>query len=299
MIEHVKEVMLLPWSRCLISLSPCSRSIAAPSKLVRMASNKAKSDWEPTRYLRFEDERTRPARDLLAQIPVTSPKVVVDLGCGPGNSTELLAARYPSSRLIGMDSSSAMVEKARTRLPDIAFETGDLCTYQPDAEVDLFYSNAVFQWVAESDRVPAVVRLLREQRSQSVFAFQVPDNFDEPSHVAMRETAADGWQDVIDLKATGNRRFPSASELYNAFQPLCSKVDLWHTSYQHRLVNAEAIVDWLRSTGLRPFLDPLNDVQRSAFLDAYLVRIKKAYAPLVDGGVLLRFPRLFCVLTRR
>ena len=264
-----------------------------------MASNNVKSDWEPTRYLRFEDERTRPARDLLAQIPITSPKVVVDLGCGPGNSTELLAARYTSSRLIGMDSSPAMVEKARARLPDIAFETGDLCTYEPNAEVDLFYSNAVFQWVAESDRVPAILRLLQNQRSQGVFAFQVPDNFDEPSHVAMRETAAEGWQDAIDLKATGNRAFPSASELYNAFQPLCSKVDLWHTAYQHRLENAEAIVDWLRSTGLRPFLDPLNDGQRSAFLDAYLARIRRAYPPLVDGGVLLKFPRLFCVLTRR
>lgn len=263
-----------------------------------MASSKTSPDWEPTRYLRFEDERTRPARDLLAQIPLTYPNVVVDLGCGPGNSTELLAARWPSSKLFGMDSSPAMVDKARTILPNVSFDTGDLRTYDPPTEVDLYYSNAVFQWIPDSERVSSITRLLEPQKSGSVFAFQVPDNYHEPSHVAMRETALDGWQELIEPSKLALRSFPSPFELYNAFKPLCSKVDLWHTIYQHRLENAEAIVDWLKATGLRPFLEPLDKEQQEAFLEAYLVRIREAYPPLEDGGVMLRFPRLFCVLTR-
>ena len=262
-----------------------------------MASKAA--DWEAARYLKFENERTRPARDLLAQIPLQSPSRIVDLGCGPGNSTELLAARYPSAKLSGMDSSPNMLEKARAVLPNVKFELGDLRTCTPTEQVDLFYSNAVFQWLTPEERIPAIKRLLDLQPEGGVFAMQVPDNFSEPSHVAMRDVASEPpFDSNYKSTSTGNRAFPPPTELYDALKPLCESVDIWHTYYQHRLESHEAIVDWLRSTGLRPFLEPLDDDQQRDFLRRYLERIRKEYSVLVDGGVLLRFPRLFVVLVK-
>ena len=260
------------------------------------------TDWEASRYLRFENERTRPARDLLAQVPLAAPSRIVDLGCGPGNSTELLAARYPNAKLAGIDTSQNMLEKARTVLPNVDFELGDLFSYTPPEPVDLFYSNAVFQWLPASDRVPAIERLLSFQPQGGVFAIQVPDNFLEPSHVAMRETAAEPpFNETYAAKntaATARETFPSPFDFYNALKPMCQRVDIWHTFYQHHLENPEAIVDWLRSTGLRPFLEPLDENHKEAFLQSYLQKIRESYPDLVDGGVLLRFPRLFVILVK-
>jgi trans-aconitate 2-methyltransferase len=264
-------------------------SIAYPSssfprqRLATMATS-ATSDWEATRYLNFESERTRPARDLLAQVHLTSPSRIVDLGCGPGNSTALLAARYPSAKLTGIDSSPNMLEQARKVLPDASFELGDLRTYTPTGQVDLFYSNAVFQWLKADERGSAIKILLEFQPEGGVLAIQVPDNLDEPSHVAMRETAAQAtFREVYGARTPARDTFPSPIMLYDELKPLCTKVDIWHTYYQHRLADAEAIVDWVQTTGLRPYLEPLNEEQKEHFLKDYLGRIQREYPPLDRG----------------
>jgi len=286
----------------IIRRSFVTQHLRGPLHTVFAASmtTKSSSDWDATRYLRFADERTRPARDLLAQIPLESPAHIVDLGCGPGNSTQLLAERYPTSELTGVDSSPNMLDKARALLPDVDFSRDDLRSYAPNKKVDLFFSNAVFHWLSDEERIPAIKRLLQSQPSSGVFALQVPDNLSEPSHLAMLETAADDgpWTKVLKSHRPGRDSLPSPWKLYNEFKPLCSKVDIWHTHYQHRLESHEAIADWLKSTGLRPFLEPLDVTQRKAFLKGYTERLRKAYPTLVDGGVLLKFPRLFVILTR-
>lgn len=291
-----------------MTLTKSISRLAYPLQLIRQFNSltgrmaggaKASSDWNASLYMKFGDERTRPARDLLAQVSLASPKRIVDLGCGPGNSTELLAARYPTSRLTGIDSSPNMLEKARAALPNIEFELGDLVSYDPGEQVDLFYSNAVLQWLPKDQRIPVIQRLVQSQTSGGVVALQVPDNFDEPSHMAMRETAADGpWASALENMLAGRGSFPSPQELYNSLQPFCSKVDIWHTYYYHRLENHEAIVEWVKSTGLRPFLGPLGDGQRQAFLEQYLERLRGYYPVSVDGGVLFKFPRLFVILVR-
>lgn len=285
--------------RALSSVTRFHRSFSGAAVMSRAASSN--KDWSATQYLKFKDERTRPVRDLIAQIPLESPKRIVDLGCGPGNSTAELAARYPESHLTAMDSSPDMLEKARAALPNVEFALDDLTSYAPkeNEPVDLFFSNAVFQWLSHSERIEVISRLIKNQPSGGVFAFQVPDNLQERSHEAMRETAADGpWAETLSRLSPARDMFQSPKEIYDALKPLCSNVDIWHTHYHHVLDDHQAIVEWLKGTGLRPFIDPLSEDERRGFLKAYLERLKESYPSLYDGKVLLRFPRLFVVTVR-
>src|SRR3954466_5298420 len=144
--------------------------------------------WNAEQYLKFADERTRPARDLLAQVDLEAPRQVFDLGCGPGNSTELLVRSYPEADIAGVDSSSDMVAKAGERLPGVRFIEADLAGWTPDHPCDLFFANAVFQWLPDHPRL--MLRLIEHLRPGGVLAAQMPDNLDEPVHVLMREIAA-------------------------------------------------------------------------------------------------------------
>src|SRR6187455_1233268 len=154
------------------------------------------ADWSASQYLKFEDQRTRPARDLAAQVPLDSPRKVYDLGCGPGNSTETLMERFPEAEFVGVDSSPTMLNQARKRLPQVEFIEADLARWTPPTDADVFYSNATFQWIP--DHIPVLQRLLKALPEGGVLAVQMPDNVNEPSHVSMRETAADGpWASVL------------------------------------------------------------------------------------------------------
>ena len=253
-------------------------------------------NWSPDQYLKFEDERTRPSRDLLARVPLADAGSVVDVGCGPGNSTELLVERFPDSAVVGLDSSPAMLAEARRRLPSAAFVEADAARWMPEHPADLIFANAVMQWVP--DHLAVMARLLGGLAPGGVLAVQVPDNHDEASHRLMREVAGAGrWHRKF---ATPIEREPIAtpSVYYDRLRPLAARIDIWHTAYYHPLADAAAIVAWLMSTGLRPYLDRLDAEEQSAFLAAYHHRIAAAYPPLGDGKVLLRFPRLFIVVVR-
>ena len=253
------------------------------------------ADWSPTLYARFEDERTRPARDLVAQVPLTDARRIVDMGCGPGNSTELLVERWPGARTVGLDSSPAMLEEARRRLPQATFALADAATWMPEASTDLVFANAIYQWVP--DHLEVLPKMLAAMREGACLAVQMPDNLAEPTHRLMREVAANGpWAEKLEDAA--RLPLPAPHVYYDALKPFASRIDIWHSIYNHVLDNAAAIVDWVKSTGLRPFLDPLAPDERTAFLAHYTARIAMAYPPTVDGKVLLRFPRLFIVAVR-
>jgi len=257
--------------------------------------NRLSTAWSPNQYLKFEDERTRPPRDLLAQVPLHSAGRVVDLGCGPGNSTELLIERFPEAEVIGLDSSPEMLRQARERLPGRTFVQANIETWNPEPGTDLLFANAVFQWVPGH---PAVLRrLLGALSLGGVLAVQMPDNTGEPALALMREVAERGpW--AAKLGGAAREDLPRVGAYYDLLKPLAARIDIWHTHYQHVLANAAAIVEWFKGSALRPFLAPLDPGMRETFLATYTAEIARAYPAQFDGRVLLRFPRLFIVAVR-
>ena len=253
------------------------------------------SDWSPATYLKFEDERTRPAADLLARVPLNQARHVADVGCGPGNSTELLAARYPAADILGLDNSPAMLEEARQRLPALRFEAADAATWLPNPRTDLVFANATYQWIP--DHFVQLPKVLAALRPGAVLAVQMPDNVEQTTHRLMREVARQGpWAE--QLVGASRAPLPPPGAYYEALRPHAARVDIWHTIYNHPLAGASAIVEFVRSTGLRPFVDPLDEAQRKDFLVQYTARIAEAYPVMADGKVLLGFSRLFFIAQR-
>ena len=253
------------------------------------------TDWSPATYLKFEDERTRPAADLLAHVPLAEARHVVDVGCGPGNSTELLAARFPTADILGLDNSPAMLETARLRLPDLRFEAADAASWLPDRRTDLVFANATYQWVP--GHFAQLPRVLSALRPGCLLAVQMPDNVNQTTHRLMREVAqGDAWADR--LSGAARDPLPPPGAYYDALKPYAARLDIWHTIYNHPLAGAPAIVEFVSSTGLKPFLDPLGEAERAAFVERYTAKIAEAYPAMADGMVLLGFSRLFIVAQR-
>ena len=255
------------------------------------------ADWSAQQYLKFEDERTRPSRDLLAQIPIADARKVVDIGCGPGNSTELLVRRWPQAEVIGIDTSADMLRRARERLPQQKFIEANISHWAPPEKADVLFANAIFQWVP--GHLKQLQRLLGALPPGRVLAVQMPDNLDEPVHVLLREVAKTGpWRQKLADKAVARDVLPPPEGYYDALGPLCSRIEIWHTIYNHVLENAAAVVEWIKGSGLRPFVDPLEAPERKQYLAEYTRRIAEAYRPHADGKVLLRFPRIFIVAVK-
>lgn len=256
--------------------------------------------WDAGLYLRFAEERTQPARDLIARIAIGTPSRIVDLGCGPGNSTAMLRERWPGAEITGLDNSPDMIAAARAASPEAAgaahanvrWELADAATWTAAPPVDLVFSNAALQWVRHHDRV--FPHLLSQVRPGGALAVQMPAHFESPLHRLILEIAeAPRWRD----------RTRGASEViwvgrpsyyYDILQPLAARLEMWETEYQHVLAGHAAIVDWIRGTGLRPFLEALaSDAERTDFEAALLDGVSRAYPLQRDGRVLFPFRRVF------
>ena len=259
-------------------------------------------DWNPALYSRFEDERTRPARELLARVPASTDGFVsvADLGCGPGNSTELLTRRYRLAEVAGIDNSEAMLAAARQRLPGIAFTRADIAdipAWLPAQPPSLIYANAALQWVPDHARL--LPRLFDALAPGGALAVQMPDNRDEPTHRLMRELASEPpYAPLIGDAARSRADLLPIGGYYDLLAPRAAQVDCWRTVYQHPMASPRAIVDWVRGTGLKPFVDGLPPDLQASFLTEYERRIGLAYPPRADGRLLLAFPRLFFIATR-
>ena len=253
-------------------------------------------EWSAGQYGRFEAERTRPAADLLARVATERVARAVDLGCGPGNSTELLAARFPGARVTGIDTSEDMLAAARARLPGVEFRREDIAAWRPEAPVDVIFANAALQWVpGHATLFPALLAALAPG---GALAVQVPDNLDEPIHREMRALAADGpWAGrLAEVAAERERHAPAWYHALLAGHG-ARAIDIWRTTYFHPLRGAGAVVEWVKGTALRPLLARLLPEETEPFLDRYRTAIAAAY-PEQGGIVLLPFPRLFIVATR-
>jgi trans-aconitate 2-methyltransferase len=248
--------------------------------------------WDPERYLTYADERARPFADLLARIGATEAERVVDLGCGPGNLTGLLAQRWPGADVRGLDSSPEMVDRARASgSAGVRFEVADLRTWEADRPVDVLVSNATLQWVpGHLDLLP---RLLAQVAPGGWFAFQVPGNFAEPSHVLLRELASDErFGEYVDEVARPDGHGP---EVYlEALLGLGCRVDAWETTYLHLFEGEDPVFTWISGTGARPVLQALPEGPRQEFVGEYKRLLRAAY-PAGPHGTVLPFRRVFVV----
>jgi trans-aconitate 2-methyltransferase len=250
----------------------------------------------PQQYLLFESERTRPVRDLLSVVQTARTRVAIDIGCGPGNSTEALLACAPAATISGIDQSAAMIAAARERLPQVQFEVADIEHWNAAGPFDLILANAVLQWLAQHEVL--FPRLLGKLSAGGTLAVQMPDNLDEPVHRLMREIATAGpWAGKLQGAARTLRH--DARWYYALLKPQCAQVEVWRTVYFHPLADgADGVVEWFKGTALRPFLAALDEGERSAFLERYRDAVAGAYPALPDGTLLLPFPRLFITATR-
>lgn len=246
--------------------------------------------WDPQVYLTFADARTRPAIDLLARVALDAPRRVVDLGCGPGNSTALLMARYPKADTFGLDSSAAMIATARRDAPGATYAVGDMDDWA-EAGVDLIFSNAAFQW--SQDAVGLIARLA--SLKPRVFAFQAPQNFAAPSHIAIRATLDDApWSAYLSDPAL-RRQFPDPATLFRLLKPHFETVDVWETEYLHVLDGPDPVFRWVSGTALTPIFAALPGDFHADFRSALKERLARAYPPELDGRTLFAFKRVFAV----
>jgi trans-aconitate 2-methyltransferase len=255
--------------------------------------------WSPAQYVKFEQERSRPVRDLLDHLPSKRIIRAADIGCGPANSTELLQQRFPNATVIGIDSSPDMIAAARKRLPGNRFDIQDITTWRGFGDpFDIILANAVLQWVP--DHAALLPSLIAKLAPGGSLAVQVPANLEEPAPRLIREIAVNGpWRQRLAEEPIERTFRHSADWYYRTLRDLGVAVDLWITTYYHPLPGGpDAIVEWFKGSGLRPFLEPLDASERSAFLSQYRQAIAEAYPPMADGTVLLAFPRLFFIATR-
>ena len=249
--------------------------------------------WDPAQYLKFGDHRLRPAVDLLNRIDLEAPAEVYDLGCGAGNVTRLLRARWPEARITGVDSSEAMLARAAAAVPDVAWQRADLADWQPPRPADLIYSNAALHWLTDHGRrFPA---LLNHLKSGGVLAVQMPRNFLAPSHTAIAEAALSGpWRDKLELLL---RPVPVSEPAFyfDVLAPRTANLDIWETEYLHVLDGDDPVKEWTKATWLNPLLDALDEPERSQYERAYADLVAAAYPRRPDGRTLLPFRRLFII----
>lgn len=265
-----------------------------------MDANRSESAWNPDHYLRFGDQRTRPSHDLCRQVDLAAPRTVIDIGCGPGNSTQVLWNRWPHAQVIGLDRSAEMIAEARLKFPDRQWRQGDAenpLSWGEKPPVDLIFSNAALQWIKSHDEL--VPRLFHQVSVGGALAFQIPCNRYAAIRLHMDEVADDArWRSRME-GPKGSLTMEEPGFYYDVLEPIASKLDIWLTEYLHEMESREAIIDFISSTGLRPYLDALADEsERRQFVGLLRTRVEESYPVHDNGKVLYPFRRLFVIAYR-
>ena len=259
----------------------------------------APPSWDPGQYERFEAERDRAALDLLLRLPsALDPREIWYLGCGGGQHAALLKRRHPTATVHGLDSSDAMLERARGLGADVDWRRGDIADWSPERPVDLILANASLHWLPDHERL--LDRLAGTLAPGGALAVQMPMAHETVHHTLLRETAGQGpWATALaDVAAIAPLMAPE--RYYAVLARTCDAVDIWATTYLHALTGPDAVLEWMKGTALRPYLSALREPAiRTAFLDALGARLRAAFPERADGVTLLPFPRLFLTARRR
>lgn len=253
--------------------------------------------WNPDQYLKFKEERTQPSRDLAGRIRIDSPRTILDVGCGPGNSTAVLRERWPSAEIAGLDSSAEMINDARTRWPNGIWILSDAATYQPTVPYDVVFSNAALQWIPSHDElIPQIAQMVA---AGGAFAVQLPANSGSPLHRALHETAASPAYSDLCSGCRNSLVYHRPEFYYDLLTSEFPRVDMWESIYYHEMANHQSLVEWYKGTGMKPFLASLpDDATRAWFETEVLARARPGYPVQANGRLLYPFRRLFFVAYR-
>ena len=262
--------------------------------------------WDATQYLKFSDQRTQPSRDLVGRLPLDDGTAykLLDIGCGPGNSTAQLASRYANAEMLGIDSSMEMIEAARHAYPNMTFETLDAAELDTlPSDFDVAFSNACLQWVPNHREV--IPAMLRRVKPGGFAACQFTQTIKQPAHTIMREMATEapfaqyiGASGARPYHHLGGDRF-DVGAYYDLIAPLARHAEVWETTYWHALDGYEGVIAWYRGTGMRPYLAQLpTDELRQEYERTFVERLSKVYPLQSDGTVLVPMPRFFFLAQR-
>ncbi len=255
--------------------------------------------WDAATYSQFIDLRTRPAMELLAVLPLTfQPQTIYDLGCGPGNSTILLKNRWPNAKIVGLDSSTSMLEKARSAYPTISFIESDISDFFPTEKIDLIFANASLQWADNHQELfPRLINFLNED---GALAIQMPNNFHAPSHQITLNILKENsdWEALLKILCYGKLKQPfyqvpyyydllAQSGLYN--------LQLWETEYFLEMADHQAIFHWVEGSALRPILSKMDTEEQARFTQIYIGQLRQEYPLQENRKVLFPFRRMFMV----
>lgn len=253
-------------------------------------------DWNASHYLKYADDRTRPAFDLVARLDLESPRTIVDLGCGTGNSTQVLHSRWPQAEVCGIDNSPAMLEVARRDYPRQSWRLAEIVDWSAEQPYDLVFSNAALHWLPNHDRL--VQHLLSQVADGGALAFQIPSRTYPEVRQHIHDIAlAPAWAErMVAPRSALTMEAPSF--YYDVLSSGTTKLDIWETEYGLVMQDRAAIVDWIASTGLRPFLEVLEEHEQQTFLAMLQARVDSSYPIRSDGKVLFPFRRLFVIAYR-
>lgn len=281
----------------------------APSTTPAAPTQPVPASWDPRQYELFAKPRLRPALDLLQQIPFaptsvgtesSQPRTVCDLGCGPGEITQILAARWPQADVLGVNSSLDMLARAReaVSMSSLRWQHCDIAAWRPAAPVDLIYSNAALHWLGDHEQL--FTHLLGQLAPGGVLAVQMPLSWPIPSHRILREILeqGDAGAPIGSPELRAGYAHPPVhppGTYHRWLAPLTRRLDIWTTEYLHVLEGPDPVLGWVKGTYLRPLLAALDEADKARFLALYAERLRAAYPAMEDGKTLFPFPRLFLV----
>ncbi|MDE6862792.1 MAG: methyltransferase domain-containing protein [Eubacterium sp.] len=255
------------------------------------------SDWNSEQYLKFKKDRTQPSIDLANRLDIENPKRILDIGCGPGNSTAVLKRRYPDAYVLGADFSPNMIKTAKADYNNIDFMLFDATKdfEKLNGKFDIVFSNACIQWV------PNHKKLLKDMMNilnpKGIMAIQVPINFEEPIHRIITElVTSEKWSEYFTPRIFHTL---TECEYFDILSELTEHFELWKTVYCHRMPSHQSIIEWYKSTGMKPYLDVLNANEQKQFIADVLDEIKKEYPIQANGEIIFRFPRLFMLAVKQ
>lgn len=254
-------------------------------------------DWDSAKYLKFGNERTQPAIDLVNRIYLERPKKILDVGCGPGNSSQVLAQRYPDADVLGIDSSPAMIEAAKAQHPNIRFMQCDasINLHTLDRNFDIVFSNACIQWIPDHNAL--LKNMMCLLKPGGVLAVQTPMNYQEPIHQIIRQISANHkWSSKFKKPRVFYNL--TQSEYYDLLSDIASDFCIWETTYFHKMRSHSDIMEWYRATGLRPYLNALSEIDKPDFEKDIYEALINAYPKQKNGEIIFRFPRFFFTATK-